>query len=67
MVDSAIIAWALGSPGWYLRHFSALPWNVPERRNFAASPSQRVLVYLMKCVPITRGGDRAEVAACSRV
>jgi 1-acyl-sn-glycerol-3-phosphate acyltransferase len=63
LVDSAIIAWALGSPWWLLRHFAALPWNVPERRNFAASRVQRVLVYLMKCVPITRGSDRRDIAA----
>ena len=59
MVDSALIAWALGSPLWYLRHFAAVPWNTPERRNFASSPVQRALVWLMKCVPIERGGDRA--------
>ena len=63
LVDSAVIAWALGSPWWWLRHFSSLPWNVPERKNFAASLVQRVLVYLMKCVPITRGSDRKAVAA----
>lgn len=63
LVDSALVAWALGSPGWYVAHYAALPWNVPERRNFAESLGSRVLVYLMKCVPVTRGGDRAEVAA----
>jgi len=63
LVDSAVIAWALGSPGLYLRRFAALPWNVPERRNFASSWLQRVLVYLMKCVPIERGSDRRQVAA----
>lgn len=63
LVDSALIAWSLGSPWWLVKHFAALPWNVPERRNFAASRVQRVLVYLMKCVPITRGSDRREVAA----
>jgi 1-acyl-sn-glycerol-3-phosphate acyltransferase len=62
MVDSAIIAWALGSPGWYLLHPSSLPWNVPDRANFASRWWQRILVYLMKCIPIPRGGDRAEVA-----
>jgi 1-acyl-sn-glycerol-3-phosphate acyltransferase len=62
MVDSALIAWALGSPLWYLRHFAAVPWNTPERRNFASSPVQRALVWLMKCVPIERGGDRAAIA-----
>jgi 1-acyl-sn-glycerol-3-phosphate acyltransferase len=63
LVDSAVIAWALGSPWWFVRRFRSLPWNVPERRNFATSRLQRLLVYLMKCVPITRGSDRKEVAA----
>lgn len=63
LVDSAVIAWALGSPWWFVRNFPALPWNVPERRNFAASRVQRILVYLMKCVPIVRGSDRKEVGA----
>jgi 1-acyl-sn-glycerol-3-phosphate acyltransferase len=62
MVDSAIVAWALGSPAWLLAHYAALPWNVPERRNFSASLWSRILVYLMKCVPVTRGGSRDEVA-----
>lgn len=63
MIDSALIAWALGSPGWYVRNFRALPWNVPERSNFAANPIQRALAYIFKCLPISRGGDRSEVAA----
>ena len=62
MIDSALIAWALGKPGWYLRNFHALPWNVPERSNFAATPIQRALSYIYKCLPISRGGDRAEIA-----
>ncbi len=61
MIDSALIASALGSPWWYLRRFSALPWNMPERRNFGASWPSRMLTYVMKCLPITRGGDRAAV------
>ena len=62
MIDSAIVAWALGSPGWYLRNFSAIPWNLPERRNFAYSPFSELLSYVMKCLPITRGAARSEVA-----
>jgi 1-acyl-sn-glycerol-3-phosphate acyltransferase len=62
MIDSAIIAWALGSPAWYLLNFSAIPWNLPERRNFAYSPLSEILSYVMKCLPITRGGERAQVA-----
>lgn len=62
LIDSALVAWALGSPAWYLAHYAALPWNVPERRNFADSLPSRLLVWLLKCVPVTRGGDRTEVA-----
>jgi len=62
LIDSFLIAWALGSATWYLRNYAALPWNVPERRNFAVSPWQRTWTYVMKCLPITRGGNRAEAA-----
>jgi hypothetical protein len=61
MIDSALITWALGSSSFYIRHFSALPWNLPERRNFASIGVNRVLVYLLKCIPIVRGGKRAEI------
>ncbi len=62
LIDSAIIAWALGSAAWFLARYAALPWNVPEHRNFSTSLVSRVLVYLMKCVPVMRGGDRTAVA-----
>ena len=62
LVDSFLVAWALGSPLWYLRHYAALPWNVPEERNFAATWWSRALVYVMKCLPIRRGADRKEGA-----
>ncbi len=62
MIDSALIAWALAPPAWYVVHFAALPWNVPERRNFASTPLMKVLAYVYKCLPIVRGGAREEVA-----
>ena len=62
LIDSAIIAWALGSVGWYFRNYSSLPWNVPERKNFATTIPQRFGSYVMKCLPITRGGSRSDVA-----
>jgi 1-acyl-sn-glycerol-3-phosphate acyltransferase len=62
LIDSFLITWALGSPPWFLRHFSAVPWNVPERRNFAATAWQRALVYALKCLPIQRGGRPGEAA-----
>lgn len=63
LIDSFLVAWALGTPGSYVRDFGALPWNTPERANFAASWWLRLGTYLMKCVPISRGGDRNEIAA----
>ena len=60
-VDSFLIAVALGTPGWFLRHYASLPWNTPDQRNFANSWSMRVLIYIMKCIPVQRGGDRRAV------
>lgn len=62
MIDSALIAWALAPPLWYVANFSALPWNVPERTHFASTWLQQILAYLFKCLPIVRGGSRDEVA-----
>jgi hypothetical protein len=62
MFDSFAISWALGDMGTYLRHFGWLPWNTPEEVNFASTWWKRALVYLLKCVPVKRGSDRAEVA-----
>ncbi|MGH7804659.1 MAG: 1-acyl-sn-glycerol-3-phosphate acyltransferase [Candidatus Binatia bacterium] len=62
LIDSALVAWALGSSFTYLRDYAALPWNVPEAKNFAASYVQWITTYVMKCLPITRGGDRAEIS-----
>jgi 1-acyl-sn-glycerol-3-phosphate acyltransferase len=61
MIDSFVIAWALGSPWWYFGHFRTLPWNVPERSIFATTPVMRMLAYGLKCLPIERGGNRAEI------
>ena len=62
MIDSALIAYALGSPLWYVLHFASMPWNVPDRNVFAAGLWQRALIYAFKCLPIERGGSRLEVA-----
>jgi 1-acyl-sn-glycerol-3-phosphate acyltransferase len=62
LVDSFLVAWALGAPGFFVRRFDALPWNVPEAANFAFTWWSRALVYLMKCVPVQRGGERREAA-----
>jgi 1-acyl-sn-glycerol-3-phosphate acyltransferase len=62
MLDSFVIAWALGGSWYWIRHFSSLPWNTPERVHFASTWWKRALTYLLKCVPVTRGSDRREVA-----
>ena len=62
MYDSLVIAWALGGPGFYLAHFDAIPWNTPEKANFASTWWKRALAYIVKCVPVERGSDRQEVA-----
>ncbi len=62
LIDSFLIAWAIG-PSWrYVVDFDALPWNTPEEANFARTAAMRVLVYLAKCIPIRRGGSREDVA-----
>lgn len=61
MIDSLVIAWALGSPWWYFRHFRTLPWNVPERSIFAATRFMRMAIYALKCLPVERGGNRLEI------
>jgi len=63
LVDSFLIAWALRGPWAYVLQYDTLPWNTPEETNFATTPLRRVLVYLGKCIPIRRGGDRKDVAA----
>jgi len=62
MFDSFVIGWALGSDWDHLRDFGSLPWNTPERVHFASNWWKRVFAYLYKCVPVTRGSDRTEVA-----
>jgi hypothetical protein len=62
MFDSFVIGAALGYDLDYLFDFGALPWNTPERVHFASNWWKRTLAYLYKCVPVTRGADRSEVA-----
>lgn len=61
MLDSFVITWALASPWYLVRDYGALPWNTPEQEHFASTWWKRILVYVMKCVPVARGGDRRAV------
>jgi len=62
MVDSALIAWGLGSAAGHVVRYRGLPWNVPEQSRVESSWLWRVLAYLVKCLPIPRGGERRLVA-----
>lgn len=63
LIDSFLVAWAL-APTWrYVLHYDELPWNTPERANFASNIWERLASYILKCIPITRGGARSEVAS----
>lgn len=66
MIDSALVAWALGGSWWYLRHYSRMPWNLPERTHFATNWVNRAAAWLVKCIPVTRGGSREKVSASLR-
>jgi hypothetical protein len=61
LIDSFLVAWALGSGFYWLRHPDELPWNTPESTNFGKTWISRILIYVMKCISITRGGPREDV------
>jgi len=61
LVDSFIIAWALGSGLYWFRHPRELAWNTPESTNFETSWPLRLLIFVTKCIPITRGGPREDI------
>jgi hypothetical protein len=62
MVDSMLVAWALGGSWWYFFNYRWMPWNLPEYRNFASQWIGRAAVWVTKCTPIKRGGRREEVS-----
>mgnify|MGYP003702189015 CR=1 FL=1 len=62
MVDSMLVAWALGGTWWYFFNFRRMPWNLPEYRNFASLWFGRAAVWVTKCIPIRRGGHREHVS-----
>lgn len=62
MIDSAIIAYAVLPLSRQLFQYRRLPWNLPERDNFYGNPLLVILCYLMKCIPVQRGGSREKMA-----
>jgi 1-acyl-sn-glycerol-3-phosphate acyltransferase len=55
LVDSIIQAIVLSSLWDYFAHPSALPWNLPEAKNFSQRWSWRLVCYLGRCIPVQRG------------
>ena len=66
MVDSMLVAWALGGPWWSILNFRWVPWNLPEVTNFASGGLASVATWLTKCIPIRRGGRREDVSSVLR-
>ena len=62
MIDSMLVAWALGGSWWWVFNYRRMPWNLPEYHNFAAHWHNRALAWLAKCIPVVRGGKRTEVS-----
>jgi len=67
LVDSFLVAFALGHPAWLVTHFASLPWNVPEATIFARTPWLRAATWTLKCVTIVRGHRDAVAETLARV
>ncbi len=61
MIDSVVISYGLFSLFDHVFRFRNVPWNIPERKNFHKNILLVVLCYLMKCIPVDRGGSREKV------
>jgi len=62
MVDSLILAWALGGSWWYVFNYRRMPWNLPEYNRVASVWFTRFAAWVTKCIPIMRGGPRQQVS-----
>ena len=62
MADSALIGWGLASATGHVLRYRGLPWNVPDQSRVDSSWLWRTLAYVMKCIPMPRGGGRDVVA-----
>jgi 1-acyl-sn-glycerol-3-phosphate acyltransferase len=61
MIDSAILGYGMISLGRHMFQFQFVPWNLPKWENYNRSIALIILLYLAKCIPIDRGGNRAEM------
>lgn len=60
LIDSIVQGVLLNSLLRYMTRVSALPWNLPERKNFDKSLAWRLTCYLGRCIPVTRGASQEE-------
>lgn len=72
MIDSIIITHILFSCYRYAIRYRLMPWNVPEKINlYRIHPLVAALCYLLKCIPVERGGSRDTVnnsiAKCAHI
>jgi len=61
LIDSMVITYGLFSLKDHFTSYRAIPWNLPERRNFRRNPVVAALCYLAKCIFVLRGGGREEM------
>lgn len=71
MIDSLVVSYGMLSFADHILHFRRVLWNLPERKNFQRNPFLALLCYLVKCLPVDRGGSREELQRlmekCARV
>jgi hypothetical protein len=60
-IDSVLLAYAIAPMHRHMMQFNLLPWNLPERTNFQRNIFSTLMCYLVKCIPVNRGGDRQEM------
>ena len=58
MIDSFVISYGMTSLADHILHYRRIPWNLPERKNFQRNRFLALLCYLLKCLPVDRGGRR---------
>jgi len=55
MVDSIVQSAVFNSLWGYMKNYHSLPWNLPEKKNFYNKLHFRIICYLGKCIPVSRG------------
>jgi 1-acyl-sn-glycerol-3-phosphate acyltransferase len=71
MIDSLVVSYGMLSLADHILLFRRVLWNLPERKNFQRNLFLTLLCYLVKCLPVDRGGSREELQRllekCGRV